>query len=115
METTFERRVSTRKPVRFQVKYFYLPPEANPPIMHTIDLSSVGARIETLDPLKLGASVAFFIVTPDVQVIDARAQVVHLEDAERPPYHAGVRFTHLSPSDRAALQYALEGTHNSGN
>lgn len=115
METTFERRVSMRKRVRFQVKYFYLPPVANPPITHTIDLSCMGARIETLDPLKLGASVAFFIVTPDIQVIDARARVVYLEDAERPPYRAGVRFTHLSPSDRATLLCALEGAPNSGN
>jgi len=104
-----------RKSVRFQVKYFYLPPEASPPITHTIDLSSVGARIETLDPLKLGASVSFFIVTPDVQVIDARAQIVHLEHAERPPYRAGVRFTYVSPSDRAALLCALMGAPNSGN
>lgn len=108
METTLERRGTARKPVRFQIKYFYLPPDANPPVTHTIDLSSEGACIETLDPLQLGASVAFFIITPENQVIDARARVVHLGCSQHPPYHAGVRFTYLSPSDRALLERALE-------
>lgn len=108
METTVERRVVTRKPVRFQIKYFYLPPDANPPSTRTVDLSTEGACIETLDPLQKGASVAFFIVTPEKQVIDVRAQVVRMEYAERPPYRAGVRFTQLSPADRAVLQHAIE-------
>jgi c-di-GMP-binding flagellar brake protein YcgR len=108
MEKTMEHRTSMRKSVNFQVRYFYLPPDANPPSTYTIDLSTDGACIETLDPLQLGASVAFFIITPETQVIDVRAQVVHTEYAEHPPYRAGVHFTHLSPSDRATLQRAIE-------
>lgn len=108
MEKTTERRRSNRKPVNFQVRYFYLPPDANPPRTRTIDLSTDGACVETLDPLALGASVAFFIVTPQSEVIDVRAQVVHTQYAEHPPYRAGVRFTHLSTSDRVTLQRAIE-------
>jgi c-di-GMP-binding flagellar brake protein YcgR len=108
METVMERRVSQRRRVPFQVKYFYLPPDANPPSTRVIDLSTDGACVETLDVFQEGAAVAFFIVTPENQVIDVRAQVMRMEPAERPPYRAGVRFTQLSPSDRAALQRALE-------
>ena len=108
MEAVRERRAAERKPVPFQVKYFYLPPEAHPPSTRVIDLSADGACVETLDLFQEGASVAFFIVTPENQVIDVRAQVMHMERAERPPYRAGVRFTQVSPSDRAVLQSALE-------
>jgi hypothetical protein len=108
MEPTFERRTATRKPVRFQVKYIYLPPDANPPKTRTINMSTQGASIEALDPLQCGASIAFFVVTSEDQVIDVRAQVVYLLQAERPPYRAGIRFTHLSPTDRIALHDAIE-------
>ncbi len=108
METVMERRTVQRKRVPFQVKYFYLPPDANPPNTRVIDLSAEGACVETLDLFPEGASVAFFIVTPENQVIDVRAQVMHMESAARPPYRAGVRFTQLAPSDRVVLQHALE-------
>jgi len=108
VETKAERRASTRKPIRFPIRYSYLPPEADPPDNRTLDLSVEGACIETLKPFQKGASVAFFIVTPENQVIITRARVVHLQRAGYPPYRAGVRFTHLSPAERAALQNAIE-------
>ena len=108
METVIERRESPRRRVPFHVKYLYLPPEATPPSTRVIDLSANGACVETLDLFQEGASVAFFIVTPENQVIDVRAQVTRMERAERPPYRAGVRFTQVSPPDRALLQSALE-------
>jgi len=103
VETKAERRASTRKPIRFPIRYSYLPPDNR-----TLDLSVEGACIETLKPFQKGASVAFFIVTPENQVIITRARVVHLQRAGYPPYRAGVRFTHLSPAERAALQNAIE-------
>lgn len=108
MVTTMERRTSQRKQVPCHVKYYYLPPGANPPSTRVIDLSAEGACIETLDLFQEGASVTFFVVMPENQVIDVQAQVIHVEQAERPPYHAGVRFTQLSPSDRVVLQHALD-------
>ena len=111
METAImERRVSQRRQVPFQVKYFYLPPEADPPSTRVIDLSTEGACVETLDVFQEGAAVAFFIVTPENQVIDVRAQVMHMEPAEHPPYRVGVRFTQLSSSVRGTLRRALEYT-----
>ncbi len=109
METIIEeRRASPRRPVPFHVKYFYLPPDVVPPSTRVLDLSIDGARIETLDRFPEGASVAFYLITPENQVIDVRAQVVHMEPGEHPPYRAGVRFTQLSPADRDVLQRALE-------
>ncbi len=108
METFVERRTSQRKQVPCRVKYYYLPPGANPPTTRVIDLSAEGACVETLDLFQKGASLAFFIITLDIQVIDVRAQVMHMERTERPPYRAGVRFTQLSPSDRVVLQHALD-------
>lgn len=110
MVPTFERRAVARKPVRFQVKYIYFPPDANPPKTCTIDLRTQGASIEALDPLQHGASLALFIVTPDDHAIDVRAQVVYLMSAEHPPYRAGIRFTHLSPADRVLLNDVIENT-----
>lgn len=115
VRTKTERRVLPRKPVRFQIKYFYLPPDADPPPTRTIDLSTEGALIETLDPLQQGASVAFFIVTPEHQVVDVRARVVHTEPASNPLYHAGVLFTHVSPADRAVLERAIENAGSNPN
>jgi len=108
METTLERRASPRKPIGFPIKYFYFPPDANPPRTCTINLSPLGACIEALDPFPQGASVAFYIVAPENQVVDVRAQVVYTQSVEAPPYRVGVRFTHLSPTDRTALQHAIE-------
>ncbi len=115
MEKELEQRQSSRKAVRFSVKYFYLPPTATPPETRTINLSVDGACVETLDPLQAGASVAFFIVTPDHQAVDVRAQVVYTQSAERPPHRAGVRFTHVSPSDRVVLEHAIETASQNSN
>jgi c-di-GMP-binding flagellar brake protein YcgR len=102
-----ERRASRRKSVHFSVRYFYLPPTTEPPDTQTINLSVDGACIETLDPLKEGASIAFYIITPNRGVIDVRARVVHVLPDGHPPYRVGVEFTHLSPADCAALERAL--------
>ena len=110
MDTAMERRTSQRKHVPCRVKYYYLPPGANPPITRVIDLSAEGACVETLDLFQEGATVTFFVVMPQNQVIDVQAQVIHMEQTERPPYRAGVRFTQLSPSDRVVLQRALDHT-----
>ncbi len=108
METMLERRASPRKPIGFPIKYFYFPPDADPPRTCTIDLSPQGACIEALDPFPQGASVAFYIVTPENQVVDVRAQVVYTQPVKSPPSRVGVRFTYLSPADRTALQNAIE-------
>ncbi|MDE3089752.1 MAG: PilZ domain-containing protein [Chloroflexota bacterium] len=108
MEKMRERRTAERRPVRLPVKYFYVPPEVNPPPTYTVDLSVGGACIETLDPLQPGASVAFFILAPEHQVIDARAQVVHTQSTEGAPYRAGVRFLRLPPADRALLERTIK-------
>lgn len=107
METKIERRALERKPLNFAVKYFYLPPEANPPSTRTINLTLDGALIEALDLLQQGASVAFFIVTPEHQVVDVRAKVMHARAAESAPFCAGVRFTYISAGDRAILEQAI--------
>ncbi|MCL4393477.1 MAG: PilZ domain-containing protein [Chloroflexi bacterium] len=108
MAEQVERRVSERKPVRFQVKYLYPPPNAAPPSTETLNLSTEGALIQTLDPLPAGASVTFFIVMPEHEVISVRAQVVYTSVANGGPSCAGVHFTHISSDDRAALERLLQ-------
>jgi c-di-GMP-binding flagellar brake protein YcgR len=102
MTVNEERRTSRRVPVQCPVKYFYLP-SLNAPETRTLDLSAGGARIEAVDPLTPGASVAFQIITPEHHVVDVRAQVVHRSFEEYRPYRVGVRFTGLSAGDRAIL------------
>ena len=110
MATNFERRALERRPIQVQIKYHYLPPSMTPPNTHTLNLTSRGAYIEALDPLPDGAAVAFFIITPEHQVIDVRARVVHSEQAKRTPYCAGVSFTYLSPEDRGMLDQVLNSS-----
>jgi hypothetical protein len=91
-----------------QVKYLYPPPNATPPGTETLNLSTEGAYIQTLDPLPSGASVTFFIVMPEHQVVSVRAQVVHTAPENGGPNCAGVHFTHISSDDRAALERLLQ-------
>jgi hypothetical protein len=107
METKVERRTAARQPCKFLVRYFYLPPEANPPSTCTIDMSTQGACVEAVDLLPSGASIAFLLITQENQVIDVRARVVHTEAGQPQAYRAGVSFTWLSPSDHLALQHAI--------
>jgi hypothetical protein len=99
-----------RRPLQFNVKYHYLPPSLTPPSTHTLNLTSKGACIETVDPLQDGAVIAFFIITPNHQVIDVRARVVHSEEARQTPFRAGVSFTYLSQEDREMLEQVLKST-----
>ena len=107
METQVERRAAVRQPLKWEVRYFYLPPEVNPPSTCTIDMSSQGACVEALDLLPQGASIAFLLITQENHVIDVRARVVHTAEAQQSAYRAGVHFTWLSPSDHLALQQAI--------
>ena len=107
MDTKVERRAAARQPCRFQVRYFYLPPEVNPPSTCTIDMSTQGACVEALDLLPSGASIAFLLITQENHVIDIRARVVHTAEGQPSAYRAGVSFTWLSPSDHLALQQAI--------
>lgn len=111
METKVERRAATRLPLNFQVRYFYLAPEANPPSTCTIDMTTQGACIEVLDLLPSGASIAFLMITQENYVIDVRAKVVHTAEAQRSAYRAGVCFTWLSPADHLALEHAISVPH----
>jgi hypothetical protein len=107
MESKVERRAAERLPLKFQIRYFYLPPEVNPPSTCTIDMSAQGACVEALDLLPRGASIAFLLITQENQVIDVRAPVVHTTGLQQQACHAGVSFTWLSPSDQLALEQAV--------
>jgi hypothetical protein len=107
MIPTQERRVSGRVPVDWVVKYYYEVPTANPRITRMVDLSEGGARLETFAPLIPGSSVAFQVVTPERHAIDVRAKVLYLEPRQQLPYHVGIKFTALSPGDRAILAREL--------
>ena len=111
METNVERRAAARQPLKFQVRYFYLPPEVNPTSTCTIDMSTQGACLEALDRLPNGASIAFLLITHENHVIDVRARVVHTTEDQPCAYRAGVHFTWLSPSDHLALQEAISVNH----
>jgi hypothetical protein len=62
------------------------------------------------DPLIRGSVVAFQIITPDYQVVDACARVIHIQPSHDPFYLAGVYFTRLSENDRALLQREVQRT-----
>ena len=107
MDTKLERRAEARLPLKFQVRYFYLPPEVSPPSTCTIDMSTQGACVEALDRLPNGASIAFLLITQENHVIDIRARVVHTAESQSSAFRAGVSFTWLSPSDHLTLQQAI--------
>ena len=108
MVERMERRAIERKSMHFQVKYLYPPPDTAPPVTETLNLSPEGACVQTLDPLPAGASVTFFIVMPQHEVISVRAQVIYTADASDSHHCAGVHFTHISSDDRAALERLLQ-------
>lgn len=103
-----ERRSVARVPVNFSVRYHYEPPSLTAAQTRVLNLSQSGARMECYAWLVPGASVSFHIITPTQRVVDARARVVYIEPRAQPPYHVGVQFTALAPTDRATLHQELE-------
>ena len=107
MTTVQERRASPRVSVQFPIYYFYFAPSLSRPSVYTLNLSETGGLVEAFDPLKPGTTVAFQMITAGREVVDVRAQVVRLDQINH-KYHVGVRFTHLSDSDRAVLGRELQ-------
>ncbi|MBI3912704.1 MAG: PilZ domain-containing protein [Chloroflexi bacterium] len=108
-----ERRAAQRVPAHLPVRYFYHAPDVQVPPTQTLDVSISGAQIQALDPFPQGASVAFLLSADDRNVLDVRAQVVHVERGEPPaPFRVGVRFTHLSDYDREILTRVIERVKN---
>jgi c-di-GMP-binding flagellar brake protein YcgR len=106
--TSSDRRSSERIPVDCKVSFFHLPPSSNPPIFRTLNLSLLGACIESPTLFVPGAVLSFHLITSDHQVLDIRAQVVHSESNSSALYHVGVRFTKLTERDREILGRQFE-------
>ena len=103
-----ERRKLPRVSVRCPVMYFYLPPSANPPKTHIVDLNLKGARIEVPDPLISGSVIAFQIITSERQVVDARARVIYVRAEPNAFFRAGVQFLMLSEDAHTLIARELE-------
>lgn len=103
-----ERRSSMRIPVDCTVSFFHLPPSSSPPVFRTENLSMVGACIEAPTQFAPGAALSFHLITPDNQVADIYAQVVHTNLNSSALYHVGVRFTRLAECDREILAQQFE-------
>ena len=101
-----ERRNVPRVSVQCPIKYFYLPPSANPPETHVVDLNLKGARIEVPDPLIPGSVIAFQIITSERQVVDAHGRVIHVQAEPNAFFRVGVQF--LALSDTACVFIARE-------
>ncbi len=106
--TSLERRSSVRIPVDCKVSFFHLPPSSSPPVFHALNLSMAGACIEAPTPFVPGAALSFHLITPDNQVADIYAQVVHSELNASALYQVGVRFTRLAERDREILVRQFE-------
>jgi len=102
-----ERRTAERVAVDFSVRYNYEPPSLTASNTRVLNLSRLGARMECYAWLIPGASIAFHIITPTHHVVDARGRVIYVEPREQPPYHVGVQFTALNPTDRSVLEHEL--------
>jgi hypothetical protein len=103
-----ERRNVPRVSVQCPIKYFYLPPSANPPETHVVDLNLKGARIEVPDPLIPGSVIAFQIITSERQVVDARARVIHVLPEPNAYFRVGVQFLVLSDNACTLIARELE-------
>ena len=106
--TILERRSSRRIPAQCQIGYFHLPPSVESATFRTLDLSASGACLEAPCSFIPGASLAFHLVTPDHQVMDIRALIVHTHPVDPTLYHIGVRFTKIAERDRVVLQHQLQ-------
>ena len=106
--TVSERRSTQRMPVDCKVSFFHLPPSSNSPTFRALNLSLTGACIEAPTPFAPGAVLAFHLITPEHQVADVRARVVHTILCAPTLYHVGVRFTHLSADDHDLLARQLD-------
>ena len=103
-----ERRLSERIPFHGQVGYFHLPPSINAPVFRTMNLSGAGVCLEAPSSFVPGAALSFHLITPDHQVADVHAQIIHCEPAQDGLYSVGVRFMRLAERDRAILSQQYE-------
>jgi hypothetical protein len=103
-----ERRTMQRVSVQCPIKYFYLPPSANPPETHVVDLNFQGARIEVPDPLIPGSVIAFQIITSERQVVDANGRVIHVRAEPNAFFRVGVQFLRLSEDAHTLIARELE-------
>ncbi|MBI5030539.1 MAG: PilZ domain-containing protein [Chloroflexi bacterium] len=97
---TPDRRSAERMPVDCTVCFFHLPPTSSPPVFHALNLTLTGACIQAPIHFVPGAVLSFHLVTPDNQVADIHAQVIHSEEDNTKLYRVGVQFTHLAEYDR---------------
>ena len=106
MVTVQERRRSPRQMAHYPIRFYYTDNVQEP--VHTVDLSTLGACIESPKLLPLGASIKFFVITPGNHVVDVVGRVVHVNRVNNMPYRVGVRFTQLSNMHRQILAHELQ-------
>lgn len=108
--TVSERRSSKRISAQCKIGYFHLPPSGDSPTFRALNLSAMGACLEAPCSFVPGAALAFHLVTPDHQVMDIRAKIIHARPVDSALYHIGVRFTTVAERDRAVLHRHLQAS-----
>jgi len=73
----------------------------------TIDVSTVGLKLETHIPLTTGESLRVSIGLDD-DVAELQGRIVHVAEVEKDTYHAGVEFVDLDTEGQRMLNRYLE-------
>ena len=73
----------------------------------TLDVSSVGLKLETYIPLKPGEMLRVSIGLED-DVVDLNGRIVHVSVEDNDVYHAGVEFVDLDSEGERALNRYLQ-------
>jgi len=73
----------------------------------TLDVSSVGLKLETHIPLTPGETLQVAIGLDD-DVVNLQGRIVHVAEVERDLYHAGVDFVDLDSEGQRVLNRYLE-------
>jgi|YNPBryantNP2012_1023418.scaffolds.fasta_scaffold03995_3 hypothetical protein len=107
-QKTVERRKARRRTVKLLTAFRYLDPnqELHTGFVRTLNLSTVGALLESPDEFKVGEplSVEFLLDNNRIAQADVRVTRVTQQDKF---YHIAVEFTHVSTRARRLIEQQL--------
>ena len=109
-----------RREMRLPVPRHLRGPELEPHLVHLLDLSALGARVEALEPLREGGVCYVELpsahesvrLTGRILWTGVRGGEQTLEGDRRLHYQSGLAFTGLTPEQQTALAHVLEMLQN---
>lgn len=103
-----ERRRAKRKSVKLLTAFRYLnaDQELRTGFVRTLNLSTVGALLESPDEFKVGEPLSIEFLLDNNRIAQADVRVTRVTKCE-PFYHIAVEFTHLSARARRLIEQQL--------